>query len=241
MNNNYYVYLHTRNDTGEVFYVGKGKNRRAWWKNQRNKHWHSIVNKVGYEVHIFKDMLTEQDAFSIEKERIQFYGRKNLCNFTDGGDGISGAIKTEAQKLHMRNKMLGRTYSKETIENMRKAAIKRCACPEYQKKRSAKLIGKHHSEEHKEKIRIAGIGRILSEESRKKISDYHKGKKKKPEAVAKTAASKSKPVLCINNNIIYCSMSEAARQLKLQSNHISDVVCGKAKHTKGFIFSLVEK
>lgn len=29
-NNAFYVYLHRRNDTGKVFYVGKGKDILAW-------------------------------------------------------------------------------------------------------------------------------------------------------------------------------------------------------------------
>lgn len=40
----YYLYRHIRLDTGNVFYVGIGTGRRAWKKENRNKHWHNIVN-----------------------------------------------------------------------------------------------------------------------------------------------------------------------------------------------------
>jgi hypothetical protein len=44
----YYVYLHIRKDTGNVFYVGKGKCRRAFWSSNRNRHWCAISQKVGF-------------------------------------------------------------------------------------------------------------------------------------------------------------------------------------------------
>jgi hypothetical protein len=73
----YYVYLHTRNDTGEVFYVGKGQGRRAWWKNGRTRHWHFLSQKHGYEVHIWCNELTEVQAFEIESDRQGIHETKN--------------------------------------------------------------------------------------------------------------------------------------------------------------------
>ena len=241
MENKFYVYLHTRNDTGEVFYVGKGCGKRAWWKNGRNKHWHFIVNKAGYDVHIYEGNLSEHDAFNIEKERIQFYGRKNLCNYTDGGEATSGVKKTEAQKLKMREAMLGRKFSDETIKKMKQAAVIRNSRPDFQQKRVAKLIGKKHTKKHKQKIALSGIGRVLSKEARQKISNFHKGKPKNKDAVEKMAASKSKPVICLTNGITYKSMNEASRQLNVKQSKISDVVNGKASHAKGFVFVLAEQ
>ena len=238
MKNIFYVYVHRRNDTGSVFYVGKGSRNRAFWKNNRNKHWHFIVDKHGYKVEIVINNLTEQYAFDLEKELIAFYGRSNLCNYSDGGDGSSGAIRTEEMKNHMREKMLGRKFSDATIKKMKIAANNRSK--ETREKQASAIRGRKLTEEHKLKISISGIGRITSEESRKKISDFHKGKKKNPDAVAKMAASKSKPVFCITNDTEYPSMSEAARILSLKSSHISSVCNGKAKSTKGYVFHIVE-
>ena len=241
MRNEYYVYVHKRKDTNEVFYVGKGCGRRAFWKNGRNKHWHNVVNKCGYDVEIIKGCLTEEEAFELEKSTISYYGRKNLCNYTDGGEGTSGSKCTDQQKQHLREVFTGRVFSPETIKKMSIAATIRNANPEWQANRKAKLIGRKHTEEHKEKIRLAGIGRKLDANARKKISDFHKGKKKKPEAVKAMAASKSKLVLCVNNGIVYESMREAARQLGLRSSHISAVANGKAHQTKGYVFKVIEK
>jgi hypothetical protein len=238
MENAYYVYTHIRLDTGAVFYVGKGKGRRAFWQNQRNKHWKAIVAKAGFDVRFVAMGLSEKEAFMLEKETIAYYGRANLANYTDGGDGSSGAKRSKEFKELMRQKMLGRKFSQETIEKMKEAARQRG--PEFQEKRAQKLRGRKHSEEHKAKIAAAGCGRKLSQEAKDKISKYHKGRPKNKDAVAKMAASKSKAVYCHNNGITYASMSEAARQLELKQSHISNVCHGAAKHTKGFIFSMAE-
>lgn len=237
MENIFYVYIHRKATDGSVFYVGKGSGRRAFWKNGRNKHWHAIVNKYGYEVFLIAQSLTENEAFKIERDTIAYYGRSNLCNYTDGGDGISGARRSDQLKELMRQKMLGRQFSAETIEKMRQSARNRG--PEFQEKRAQKLRGRKHSEEHRAKIAIAGIGREASAETRAKLSAVHKGKKKNPEAVAKMALSKSKSVFCQNNQTTYLSMREAARELGLSDSKISDVCRGLATHTKGYVFTRV--
>ena len=86
----FYVYLHRRNDTNEVFYVGKGKNRRAWSKGSRNKHWKHITEKHGYIVEMVFEKLTEKEAFDKEIEIISEYGLDNLVNLTIGGNTSSG-------------------------------------------------------------------------------------------------------------------------------------------------------
>lgn len=35
--NNFYVYIHVKPHNGEIFYVGKGKGKRAYYKHSRNK------------------------------------------------------------------------------------------------------------------------------------------------------------------------------------------------------------
>ena len=101
---NYYVYLHRKKVTGEVFYVGKGKGRRSKVSKNRSKFWKAIVNKHGYTIEIVCDGVQEWYAIELEKELITFYGRRDLgngslVNMTDGGEGTSGHKMTEEQKL----------------------------------------------------------------------------------------------------------------------------------------------
>lgn len=156
------VYQHRRLDTGDIFYVGIGsRKRRAYSNYKRSKFWHNIVNKVGYTIEVTHKDLIWDEACSIEKYLIAFYGRKDLgfgslVNMTDGGDGRFGA-----------------KASKETREKMRKSRIG-CSSNTKGRKRPKELVDqitqslrehwKHNtkmplSEETKEKIRQSLLGR----------------------------------------------------------------------------------
>lgn len=90
--NHFYVYLHKRKDTDEVFYVGKGSGNRA--KNtKRNRYWKRIAKKAGYTVEIVSKNLSEELAYQIEETLITLYKVNNLAkaNISLGGaGGMSG-------------------------------------------------------------------------------------------------------------------------------------------------------
>jgi len=96
--NNFYIYIHFRQDNLQPFYVGKGKGKRFLSNKSRNKYWKHIVNKYGYFPQIMENNLTEEQAFEREKFYIEVLGRENLCNLTDGGDGTSGFKHSEEWK-----------------------------------------------------------------------------------------------------------------------------------------------
>ena len=86
MNNIYYVYQYLREDN-TPYYIGKGKNRRAWSKR------HSVGVPDHSRIQIIKDKLTEDEAFHLEIALISYYGRKDLGtgilrNSTNGGDNF---------------------------------------------------------------------------------------------------------------------------------------------------------
>lgn len=84
----YYVYIHYRLDSNTPFYVGKGKNRRAYDKRGRNSFWKRIVDKHGYRVEIKSQDLTEQEAFNLEINTIEELRKiYTLANVTEGGEG----------------------------------------------------------------------------------------------------------------------------------------------------------
>ncbi len=85
----YYTYAHIRPDTGVIFNVGKGSKRRAYQNNDRNNHWHHIVNKNGgkFEVRILNWFNNEDDALDAEVWQIaELMPLGNLVNMTPGGD-----------------------------------------------------------------------------------------------------------------------------------------------------------
>jgi hypothetical protein len=99
----YYIYAHYRNDTGEVFYVGKGEGNRHKSKQGRNPYWHNIVKSHGYISKILQYFEKEEDAHKAEQELIAERGRKDLgkgllVNMSDGGEGASGAVRTPEQR-----------------------------------------------------------------------------------------------------------------------------------------------
>ena len=130
MENNYYIYFHTNLECDEVFYVGKGKDKRAWSKAHRSQHWKNVVNKYGYKVEIIHKNLSEKTAFELEKSYIKILGREDLgegylVNHTDGGEGQSGIIRSDEtrKKMSYANKgknpwITGKKHSKETCEKI---------------------------------------------------------------------------------------------------------------------------
>ena len=179
----FYVYIHRRGDTLFPFYVGKGKERRAWTKRNRNPHWQNIVAKCGYSVEIVSEFEQEIDALQYENHLIAEFKSLGcpLVNCTEGGDGGTGHKQSEATKQAIRAKMLGKRNSlgakpsAETIE-----------------KRVAKLRGVPRSQELRDKVSAAKKGKSNgregyshSAETIAKIKANSKGWKHTPEQLEK--------------------------------------------------------
>ena len=100
MENIYYVYMYLRKIHNTPYYVGKGKNNRAF-----EKHGRIVVPKDSTKIHIIKENLSNEEANELEKALIAQYGRKDnntgiLRNLTDGGEGTSGIIPWNKGKNH---------------------------------------------------------------------------------------------------------------------------------------------
>jgi len=80
-----YVYIHKRNDTNKIFYVGKGNKRRAWSKTGRNNGWFKLIKKleyeeIGYTIEIIERNLSEEQALLKEKQLIKRHNPE--CNLS---------------------------------------------------------------------------------------------------------------------------------------------------------------
>jgi hypothetical protein len=204
--NDFYVYIHQRNDTGKCFYVGKGKSNRYKSTQRRNEHWKNIVNKVGYTPLILINGLTEDKAFELEKEVIKQVGIDNLCNMSEGGEGVSGYRHTDEAKIKMSEGKKGRKLTEEQKIYLSKLF----------KGRISPSKGRKLTEEQKNQVSLNLKGRKVSDETRKKISESNKGKKHSDESREKIRLFqkiKFKPVKI--DNITYISIGECARQLNL--------------------------
>lgn len=100
----FYVYIHKLPD-GTPFYVGMGKNKRAYDKWNRGIFWHAVVKKhcpQGPCVELVATSLTQDEAIEIEIALIWYYGRRDLkngtlVNLTDGGDHAIPGPETRAK------------------------------------------------------------------------------------------------------------------------------------------------
>lgn len=114
--NTHYIYQHIRLDTNEVFYIGKGVQKkqnyqyyRAFDKKRRNNIWNSIINKTEFKVEILNTNLSEEECFKHEIELISKHGRifdnsGTLANYTDGGEGQLRFHKNSKKQIDAANK-----------------------------------------------------------------------------------------------------------------------------------------
>jgi len=155
--NIYYVYAYIHKITGLPYYIGKGKNTRAY-----DKHGAITVPKDKTKIIFLETGMTNVGACALERRMIRWYGRKDLgsgilLNRTDGGDGGAGRKpgfrQPDKSKQKQSEKMKGRLVGS--------------ANPFY---------GKTHSQETINLYKKLFTGIPLSDEHRKNISNGLKGK-----------------------------------------------------------------
>lgn len=129
------VYRHLK-PNGEVFYIGIGVNKkRAYSKHGRNRFWHNVVKKYGYEVQILTNGIDYEFAKEIEMLLIASYGRRDLnkgtlVNLTDGAEGNQTLSKLQLEGCKKRiieynktKKDYSFTQNKDYKEKMRKSLL----------------------------------------------------------------------------------------------------------------------
>jgi hypothetical protein len=193
------VYQHRRLDTNEIFYIGIGKTiARSKSKAFRNRHWHHIVNKIGYIIEILHNNITWDEACELEINYIKQYGRKDLgtgilVNMTDGGEGktnvfVSKETRKKISETKKKGKLFGeksfrfgKTNSEETRKKISQSMTGRFLGS------NSPLFGKKHTEEQNKKHselmkgRFVGeknpmFGKTQTKETRKKISELMIGR-----------------------------------------------------------------
>lgn len=186
------VYRHIRLDKNMPFYIGIGKTeKRAYQKCFRNNIWNQIISKTNYDIEILFDNLSWEQACEKEKEFIKLYGRIDLktgilANQTDGGDGNNNLSEEARKRISLANK--GNKYG----------------------------IGYKHTESERKKISQALLGKPnkSSTKFKKGESSWLKGTKGLVKAnkgsFTKENYPKARPVINIENNILYKTIREAA-------------------------------
>ncbi len=226
----FYVYEHTRNDSGAVFYVGKGSGRRAWSVKKRvNKHWHNIVAKHGHQVRIVADCLNEDLAFFAECERIDQLTRLGfqLVNRTRGGDGVS--LVGEAKENHRR------AINTPEIKAKKSANGRRIMSDPVFRARMREAYNQPENRVRRLDAMRAAIRTPEELARRRKQLDATRSKEQIRRANEAAAAARSKPVVCVETGQNFGSASAAANWFNCASGaNISAVCNGKRKAALGY-------
>lgn len=248
MVDNYYVYIHSL-ASGQIFYIGKGKDKRAWSSSGRSARWREIASS-GFIVDIVHCQLSEVDALEKERELIKLH-KDSICNVTSGGQGISGYRHSEEskRKIAEKNKLIqtGKVRSKEHREAIGNgsrgkkkskemvAKLKATKNQDKYKKIAAEVGRRNATDQDIRKKRFASLskamkGRVFSNEHRVNLSRSQGGKK----------------VRCIETQTIFETASEAAKWLQANGKpsafvgNITNQIKGKHKTAYGFTWEFVD-
>lgn len=258
--NKFYVYAHY-DDSGKVFYVGKGHGKRSH-SLRRSLYWKRYATKHGLHVKIWAENLTEEQAFTMEKDWIKVYGRRDLgtgclVNLTDGGEGGRGKIISAKTRALVSKANKGSI----AISNSSKAYW---ADPEHRKMRIEKLRKGHNESGYNHgkpvfcpqtarvyssccaaantlNVNAANVSAIATGKCRQVKGYFFTYDIPNPLPIEQepllTAKTTSKLIYCRENKTLYFSVRHAADSLNLDAKGVSAVALGKTKALKGYSFT----
>jgi len=121
----FYTYLWLRED-GTPYYVGKGKGYRGFTSDGHVVKCPTKETIKGYIYErddsriILQEFPSEEEAFEAEIFLIAYYGRKDLSegclrNLTNGGEGVSGHIRTASHREKLGRSHRGKKATPESV------------------------------------------------------------------------------------------------------------------------------
>lgn len=227
----FYVYAHRRGDTGEVFYVGKGRGRRAHCRSGRNELWSRIVRKHGLTIEFLHARLSENEAFELEVTAIATFSP--VANFTAGGEGISGYRHTIETREALSRAHAGRTQDRAVVEARTRKLRGKKRTPEFSAKMAEIHRGRRHSDDTRAKMSAARTGLARSPDAISRTADWHRGRQRSADARRNMSEAQPKrAVVSVATGLQFESISAAAAWL---------VGVGHSKATKAGVWAACKR
>ncbi len=194
---------------------------------------------------------SEKEINMVERAMIASHNTycPNGYNLTIGGEGASGARRTEEQRKRLSIALKGRVntwtsklrkgcvVSEETRKKISESWKYRTISEETREKQRIASTGRLHSEQAKLKISQSAsrwqIGKIMSPSTRMKIYETRMRMEQNPET------TRRKPVFCLNNGKSYNYAADAAAELGIEKSKIYAVCRGVNKSVKGYSFRYI--
>lgn len=216
----FYVYTHTREDTGEVFYVGSGIKKRNAMKTpygrsvafgtKRTSFWHEVYEECGREiiVDIVREFKTPEESTKEELSLIKKYGMAH------NGTGT------------LVNRRLQATVYTDEIRKDRSQQTSGAKHPNFGKKLSEEVIKKKSDSLSGEKHHL--FGKKLPESWKNNIKKSKLGSKNPN--FGKRGTGLSRKIRDIKTGETYISVSEAAESCGYKMKTLYNWLSGHRKN-----------
>jgi hypothetical protein len=185
----YYTYAYLREDR-TPYYIGKGHGNRCYESSGR----HVPTPKDPSRITLLKQGLSEEEAFRHECYIIFILGRKDLGtgilrNLTNGGEGASGAVRSEETRKILAERKQGEenpNYGNSWYHNP-ETGEERCFCE------PPEGWSKGRSPTTRQILRESKLNRGVTQETKEKIRKIRTGTRASKETKEKMSASRSGP------------------------------------------------
>jgi hypothetical protein len=261
----FYTYIHRRNDTGAIFYVGKGIGNRYRQKTGRNDRWHKIVAKHGFSCEIVAPWEREDDAFAHEVFLIKTLRELGyqLVNLTDGGEGPSGHRASDESREKMRRAQAIRRATPGAEERRLEALREAKKSAHHRSITSERMRRQRRAPEARAKQSADSKVAWADAQERRRRGDLISAGSSTPEAKAnRSAASKKKlrdpriravlvanilaanerarkPVVCLDTGEVYACCSAAGSALSIAKGQVRAACLGRQKTAGGLRWAFV--
>ena len=244
----YYVYEWYVKNTGEVFYVGKGTNKRYLTRKRENKYFMKMLNSHDCESRIVKNNLTEKEAFDLEIELIAKYRKTDfrLTNIQDGGENppkTAGTKKSDESKRKMSKsmKLFYKTnpQSKANMSNRMIEFLKTDKGKEFQMKSIKSRDNDEFRKEQSKRCRKANNTKEYIERQSAIVKEMWKSEEyKKAHSGENNVRANAVKQYDLDGNFIkeYKTIKEASEKTGANASKISDVASGNRKTAGGYVW-----